>query len=69
MATQDVSIHPFPAQERVAQTIPIPAMTVQPTRLHAHSTPSLIVPSRNHSQPHREPLPPTGERAGLRTKT
>ena len=38
----------------------LPAL--QPNRLHAHSTRSLIVPSRNHSQPHRVAFPPANGR-------
>jgi hypothetical protein len=56
MATQETTIHSFPAQEPVAQTIPIAVyelklfpLTLQPKRLHPHSTPSLIVSVRNHS--------------------
>ena len=73
MATQETTIHPFPAQARVTQIIPIAVyelklfpLTVQPKRLHGRSTPLLIVPSPNHSQPQVAPrrlAPPTGGRA------
>ena len=56
MATQEATIHPFPAQARAAQIIAIAVyevnlfpLTVHPKRLHPHSAPSLIVPSCNHS--------------------
>jgi hypothetical protein len=76
MATQDATTHPLPAQARVAQTISIAVyelklfpLTVHPKRLHPHSAPSLIVPSCNHSQPHRGASPANRRKSTFGTRT